>query len=350
MHDNIERTYILYVPDSYSSQNPAPVVFNFHGYTSNATEQMFYGDFRPIADTAGFLVVHPMGTQDNFGNPHFNVGWGGSTVDDVGFTEALIDSLAADYSINLDKIYSTGMSNGGFMSYQLACQLSDKIAAVASVTGSFSPSVLGNCVPNRPVPIMEIHGTNDNVVEYNGSFIAVAIPDVIAYWTEENNCEEQPTVTPVPDIDMNDGSTVDHIVHANGDQGVQVELFRVNGGGHTWPGNFIGGAGTNYDIDASKEVWNFFARYDINGSIQMSSVDDVNDENTFLIFPNPVDGSTITLETDDFENYYEIYTLHGQFLSAGDIFSTNQTIDVSDMSSGFYLIRVGDQIQKLVLK
>ena len=113
-HDNLDREYILYVPENYTGNDPIPLVFNFHGLGSNANEQMFYGDFRPIADTAGFIIVHPQGTIFS-GNAHFNVGGftNGSTVDDVGFSVALLDSIAANYNIDLDRVYSTGMSNGG---------------------------------------------------------------------------------------------------------------------------------------------------------------------------------------------------------------------------------------------
>jgi hypothetical protein len=157
-------------------------VLNFHGYTSNDFEQMWYGDFRPIADTAGFLVVHPMGTVDLVGNTHWNVGWGLSTVDDIGFTSALIDSLAAQYNINQDRIYSTGMSNGGFMSYQLACELSDRIAAIASVTGSFNVNQLTTCHPDHQMPVMEIHGTADPTVPYDGNALFAPIPSVVNFW------------------------------------------------------------------------------------------------------------------------------------------------------------------------
>ena len=107
-HGGLSRTFILYVPASYAPGVPAPLVFNFHGYSSNAQEQMFYGDFRPIADTAGFLLVHPMGTLDGSNTPYWNSGWGG-TVDDIGFTSALIDFIAASYSVNLDRVFSTGI-------------------------------------------------------------------------------------------------------------------------------------------------------------------------------------------------------------------------------------------------
>src|SRR6187402_2104504 len=117
-HAGIQRDYILYVPEMYTPGTAVPLIMNFHGYTSNNLEQMYYGDFRPIADTAGFIVVHPMGTVDLLGNPHWNVGWGTSSVDDVGFATALIDSLSAAYTIDPERIYSTGMSNGGFFSYK----------------------------------------------------------------------------------------------------------------------------------------------------------------------------------------------------------------------------------------
>ena len=169
MYDGRMRTFILYVPESYQADVPAPLVLNFHGYTSNNLEQMFYGDFRPIADTAGFLIVHPMGTVDLLGNTHWNVGWGSSTVDDVGFTNALLDTLSAEYNINQDRIYSTGMSNGGFMSYRLACELSNRIAAIASVTGAMTINTPSTCSPEHPMPVMEIHGTADSTVPYNGN-------------------------------------------------------------------------------------------------------------------------------------------------------------------------------------
>ena len=130
VHNGILRSYILYVPAIYSSSTAVPLLFNFHGYTSNASQQLVYGDFRPIADTANMIIVHPEGTLDVNGNTHFNVGWGGSAADDVGFTEALIDSISSTYSIDQSRIYAAGMSNGGFMSLLLACTLSERIAAV----------------------------------------------------------------------------------------------------------------------------------------------------------------------------------------------------------------------------
>lgn len=169
-HDGMQRSYILYLPKSYAGNVPFPLVFNFHGYTSNAQAQMNYGDFRPVADTGNFLVVHPQGTLFN-GNTHWNVGgWTlGSQTDDVDFTRVLIDSLSANYNIDMDRVYATGMSNGGFLSYLLGCQLSSKIAAVASVTGSMTPQTFSPCNPGHPMPSLQIHGTIDDVIPYGGN-------------------------------------------------------------------------------------------------------------------------------------------------------------------------------------
>ncbi|MAC86368.1 MAG: hypothetical protein CMC94_05420 [Flavobacteriales bacterium] len=105
--------------------------------TSNAWQQMIYGDFRSIADTANFIIVHPQGLLNSLGETHWSLGQ--SSVDDIGFVNALYAHLVSNYNINLDQVYSTGMSNGGAMSYYLACNMSDKIAAIASVTGSMGP-------------------------------------------------------------------------------------------------------------------------------------------------------------------------------------------------------------------
>ena len=268
IHANLQRDYILYVPAMYNASNPTPLLFNFHGYTSNASDQMWYGDFRSIADTAGFIIAHPMGTLDNSGNTHFNVGWGGSSVDDIGFTSALIDSISAAYSINLNRVYSTGMSNGGYFSYHLACNLSTKIAAIASVTGTMSQFTYNNCNPQHPVPVMEIHGTADATVPYNG---LLSIPDVMDYWVIYNQCDTQSVITQIPNINIIDGSTVEHYVWKNGLNGVDVEHYKIIDGAHTWPGAPFALGTTNYDIDASTEIWRFFSKYDINGLINSST-------------------------------------------------------------------------------
>ena len=346
-HDAMQREYILYVPANYSGTSSVPLILNYHGYGSNASEQMNYGDFRPIADTAGFLVVHPQGTL-HFGITHWNVGgWTiGSTADDVGFTAALIDSLAVEYSLDLTRIYATGMSNGGFMSFLLACQLSDEIAAIGSVAGSMTPETYNDCIPIHPSPILQIHGTDDGVVPYDGALWTKPIDDVLQYWVEYNNCNTIPTIISLPDIDPDDGSTVEYIVYDEGDNNVTVEHYKVLGGGHTWPGSALGGAGTNYDINASVEIWKFFSKYDLNS---ITGIEPISDHTQQVnIYPNPT-SSHITVEFDLTEPVeYEMISPLGRRVSIGVISSNNQQIDLSHLPPNIYILKIGNSTTKVL--
>ena len=344
-HDGIQRNYILYIPEIYDGNTAVPLILNFHGFGSNAAQQMFYGDFRDIADTEGFLLVHPEGTTF-IGNQFWNVGFPGisSTIDDVGFTEALIDELATLYAIDLDRVYATGMSNGGFMSFLLACQLSEKIAAVASVTGSMTQDTFDDCNAQRPTPVLQIHGTEDDVVLYNGNNLSLPIPDVISYWVDYNNCETTPTTTTFPDIDPSDGSTIEHSVYEDGDNGITTEHMKVIGGGHTWPGSVINTGGTNQDIDASMEIWLFFSRFDINGPL---STDDF-ENNQVTIYPNPTQ-SKINLSLNYAkEVHYKLFSPLGKQLMTGTITSSNEEIDISHLPSNIYFLKVGNQFHKVL--
>lgn len=345
-HDGLTREYILYVPANYSTNTTTPLVLNFHGYTSNASDQMWYGDFRPISDTAGFIIAHPMGTKDNQGTTFWNVGWSIETVDDVGFISALIDSISSDYNIDQNRVYSTGMSNGGFMSYLLACQLSNKIAAIASVTGSMNPGTLFSCQPQHPTPVMQIHGTADGVVPYNGANFSLHIDSAVKYWTDYNNCDQNPIVTSVPNNSLLDGSTVTHYAYSNGNNGVSVELFKVSMGGHTWPGSLFAGTGTNQDINASEEIWEFFSRYDINGLTRISEEPFKN--NTPKIYPNPTN-SILNIEFENrIINKYTITDLAGHVIISSFTNSNKHQIDLSSLTQGIYIININNKAFKFL--
>jgi len=344
-HDGIKREYILYVPASYDGRTEVPLLFNFHGYGSNAIQQLFFGDFREIADREGFIIAHPEGTEDLTGSQHWNVGWGSSMVDDVGFVSVLIDRLQQEYSIDADRIYSTGMSNGGFISYELACQLSDRIAAIASVTGSMSLPTFQTCSPARPMPVMQIHGTADAVVPYEGSAISRPIEQVMEYWVSYNNCDMNPIITAIDDIDMTDQTTVEHIVYPNGKNGVTTELFLVEGGTHSWPGSIFGFPGTNYDINASEEIWNFFSRFDINGEIQLSSLEESTIDYDITISPNPAFES-IQLCWDWNQSGVLNVSIHdasGRSVLSNTQLSNCGEMDIASLKKGVYLIKMIDQ-------
>lgn len=198
VHEGRTRTYLFYVPAIYNSSQAVPLVLNLHGYTSNGSQQSMYGNFKPIADTANFIVVHPDGTLDPYTNqPFWNFGIYGATVNDLGFLEALIDTISTHYMIDQNRIYSVGMSNGGFMSYALACQ-SNRFAAVGSVTGSMTNQMYDACTPSHPIPTIQIHGTADSVNPYNGNSTTKSIEEVTEFWVAQNGCNPSPTLFSVP--------------------------------------------------------------------------------------------------------------------------------------------------------
>ena len=344
LHDNINRSYILYVPASYNSNNPVPLVFCFHGYTSNSNANFAYTNFKSIADTAGFIVVHPQGTLDNTGSAHWNVGgWTlGSSIDDVGFTLALLDTISSNYNINADRVYSTGMSNGGYMSFLLACQLSDRFAAVASVTGAMTPQTYNSCSPVHPTPVLQIHGTADATVPYNGDPTwSLSINNILQYWLGFNNCSPSPITNVVPNINTTDGSTVEHIIYSGGDNGVNVEHFKVLGGGHDWPGVW-----GNQDINASIEVWDFFSRYDKSGLINPVSFS----EDNFKIscFPNPVSNSFTIKNPFVSPKPILITNSIGGVVYSGFITKANNQISLEFLSPNLYFVKVEELVLKIL--
>jgi polyhydroxybutyrate depolymerase len=287
MSGGIYRNYRLYVPALYTGLTARPLIINLHGYTSNAAQQQLYSNFGPIADTANFLMVFPNGTFSS-GQQYWNAGLYPTGVDDIGFLSRLIDSLKLQYNINLNRVYATGMSNGGFMSHTLACELSNRITAIASVTGSIFTTQYGSyCHPTRPVPVMQIHGTSDATVPYAGSTSQYMEPidTVVKYWVTKNNCNPTATFSNVPNTSTTDNCTAEHYVYSGGTSGSTVELFKIIGGTHSWPGTPFTSSGTNQDINASKEIWRFFNQYNL---ASLTNVADVEKQNLAIsMYPNP---------------------------------------------------------------
>ncbi len=278
------RDFIIYVPESYASQSSnVPLLFSLHGFGSFAKWNIQYTGFQSLADNNGFIIIYPQGTlwktvpsdkngYSSRGETHWNVGWETelgekSSADDVGFIEDLIEWSKDNYNIDTNKVYSTGMSNGGFMSYNLACNLGSKIAAIASVTGSMSPANYNTCNPSHPMPILQIHGLQDYVVPYLGYFgICEPMEDVIDYWINFNTCSGTSIDQVIIDRDGDQYGGV-HKVYQNGQNEVSVELYLLDRMGHDWPR--INGPNNyeSYDIDAPSIIWSFLSKYDINGLI-----------------------------------------------------------------------------------
>jgi polyhydroxybutyrate depolymerase len=329
-YGGLSRSYRIYIPDTYNANGPnVPLILNLHGYTQTATLQQDYSNFMPIADTAGFLMVLPQGTNDNQGQPFWNAFLNPLLVDDLGFISALIDTIKANYRIDSDRVYATGLSNGGFMSHVLACKLSNKIAAIASVAGTFY-SAQYPYNPNRAIPVMHVHGTADPTVPYYGGNGMISVDTTIAFWVRENKCNTSPVYNAIPNINTLDGSSADHYVYKNGLNGTSVELYKINSGAHTWPGSPYTVGTTNQDINASKEMWRFFRQYTLTNTTSL--VKTKNTEDCFYIYKKKIYFKNVE------NRFIIINNLNGQ-----ECFKTNSEeryINLETLPNGLYTIKI----------
>ncbi len=247
--DGIQRTYILNVPSSYDGVKAVPLLLALHGYSSTAERSRNGWDLDALSEIKGFIVAYPNALAYPT-YPMWNAGglydlWSDHT-DDVGFIAALLDTLLRNYRIDAAKIYVTGHSNGSFMTYRIAAELSNTVAAVAPVAGQM---VLQDCNPERPVPVIHFHALNDNSVLYNGVHISgMTVPpveDVIALWAEKNGCSQRAdTVYNQNGVLGRQWSSPDH----SGD----VALYTTSTGGHTWLKE------ANSGLAMNQVMWTFF--------------------------------------------------------------------------------------------
>ncbi len=338
---NIQRTYRLYVPKNYDSKKLSSMIVDMHGYTSNATQQQAYSNFMPIADTANFFVVYPNGTLYN-GVQFWNAGLSNGLVNDVAFISDLIVHIRSQYSIDENGVYACGMSNGGFMSHTLACSLSNKIAAIASVTGSMFVTQYGSCTPGRVVPMLQIHGTADNTVPYTGNTSMVPIDTLVKYWVRNDKCNPVAEITDVPNINLADSCTAIHYVYKDGELGGSCELYKIVGGGHSWPGSPFKIAVTNEDFNASEKIWLFFRKYKLD---KLAGVEEMKQHVVRVnMYPNPCIDQLIV----ENENLASISIVD---ITGKEIIRTNQReINVSSLAKGIYSVIVISRDKQQVVK
>lgn len=270
------RNWIVHLPKDYDNTKQYPLFVNMHGFTSNGNQQMSYSAFNDLSDEKGCIVVYPDGI-----NKRWNSGetFGIETnVDDAGFIARLIDRMILVYNADPNRIYSTGYSAGGFMSYKMACERTNRVAAIAPVVGSVNNSTYAVCSPLRPIPIIAFNGTEDALTAYNGftgQFPSIA--EIMEFWRNKNSCDITPDTTNLPNINTTDKTTVSKIEFKNCAEGVQQILMRVNGGGHTWPGSDLPGVGnTTKDISANQEMWNFCTQFTIPENVRCAAPSNLN--------------------------------------------------------------------------
>ena len=278
IHEGVEREYIIHVPENLTED--FPIVFVIHGYTGSAEGIAAYTGMNSIAEREGFIAVYPQGTIDSNGNTFFNVGYefnDDSPINDVSFIRELVRSISQEFNLKRKKAFATGMSNGGDMSYLLACTSSDLFKAVAPVAGVLMKGLKDSCELSSPVPIFEIHGTADKISLFEGDLnneggwgAYYDLPSTIDFFAERYQLTNK-SVKQI--ISKESGADYDIFFerHWTDDLEEEVWMYRIDDGRHVWPGIkfnwwdnpmawFYFGSG-NEDINASEEVWAFFKKY-----------------------------------------------------------------------------------------
>jgi len=268
--DGRQRQYIQFLPEGWAEEITMPIVFVLHGGTGSPEGMLDYVDYRPLANQEKFVLIYPKGIEKNWkdGRPTDANQLG---VDDVNFFSKLIDKLVANYNINQEAVFVTGISNGGFMASRLGCQLNTKIKAIAAVAATIEANTIApNCSSTTPVSVLYIHGTADEFVPFNGGEMTVGDGgfitshwEVIAKWNEINNSSPNPIITNLPDIADDDTTIIE--TKYQGSNNSEVISYVVENGGHTWPQgagglDFLLG-NTSEDMNAKQVIWDFFERH-----------------------------------------------------------------------------------------
>jgi polyhydroxybutyrate depolymerase len=264
--DGVARNYLLHVPDELPAGKPAPLVLVFHGGGGHDWNMPGFTHFDDLADQEAFLVAYPDAV-----NRHWNDSRGESDADDVGFTRALLADVERSHSIDAHRVYATGISNGGFFSNRLACDLADKIAAIASVAATMPKLLVAECKPSRAVSVLYMQGTEDPLMPINGGEVGfvrgrkrgenISLADSAKFWRDNDRISSAPQVKDLPDR-FDDGTHVRREIWTGGKDDTEVDVYTIEGGGHTWPGGpqylpkvLVGKSSQN--LNATRTIWEF---------------------------------------------------------------------------------------------
>jgi polyhydroxybutyrate depolymerase len=254
------RSYLLHLPPADDHVQSWPLVLVFHGRLGVAEGMERLTGFSDLADSEGFIVAYPQGIARSW-----NAGQGAGEaavrdIDDVGFVDSLINLLVEEFCVDGRRVAAAGMSAGASLVYRLACEMPERIPAIAAVAGTIASSVAAVCRPALPVSVLHIHGTADPIVTWEGdvplsSARMESVDNTVSGWVERNHCN------PEPQVKLVDDSYVRETYMAA--DGTEVTLYAVTGGGHTWPSGrqylpetIIGP--TSRALDATQLAWDFF--------------------------------------------------------------------------------------------
>jgi polyhydroxybutyrate depolymerase len=278
--NELERSYRIHIPPSLPPNSTPALIFVLHGGggTAEGMERtLTKGGFNTRADQENAIVVYPDGIEKNWNDGRKNVSDPAhqQNIDDVGFFAALIEKLSHEFNINPKRIYATGISNGAMMSYRLACEMPEKIAAIAPVAGALPIDLLSYNISAFPISVCVISGTHDPLVPWDGGQvgfprkprgIVISVPESVLFWVTHNNCTPAPESTVLPDVDPTDHTWVQRDIYSNGTNSTEVILYTIYNGGHTWPDGpqyypeFLIGK-TTHDINANAVIWEFFSTH-----------------------------------------------------------------------------------------
>ena len=273
--DGEDREYYVHVPAGYDGSEPVALVLALHGGGGTAAKMDKLSGLGKVSDAEGFIIVYPQGK-----NKRWNDGRKikrlikTKDMDDVKFLGDVVKKMTDEYNIDESRVYSTGISNGAFMSYRLAVENPETFAAVTGVAGQVTENLRDEHPPESPIPVMMILGDEDPLVPYNGGDVKVlgmkrgrviSAGDSVKLWVDNNGCAMTPATSYYGDSDPNDGSVVRRDEYSSGN-GADVILLTVEGGGHCWPGGwqYLGKkviGETNGDINASEVIWDFFENH-----------------------------------------------------------------------------------------
>ena len=256
------RSYVIYIPYSYQEDKPTPLMINFHGFGGNASDYaQNIGEYNGLNTTANennFIVVYPQAVIGPKGSTYWTPGDNGIEnirQNDIYFTKELISEIASIYNLDKNRVYAVGFSNGGMMSYSLACLGAEFIAAVGIMSGI---SISGDCeTPNISTSIIHFHSTEDNILPYEGNRAYRAVLDVINSWINFNGIPNSSQIT----TELNDGR-VTRYDYTGGNDGSSFVLYKINSssgrkGGHVWFSEDIGG------INPNQLLWDFLSNYSL---------------------------------------------------------------------------------------
>jgi polyhydroxybutyrate depolymerase len=253
-YQNVQYGYTVHLPPSYDGTTPTPLVLNWHGLTSNASQEEAFTGMDAESDSDGFILVYP-DSPDMSWNAGTCCAFNAMTRDDVGFAVALVAEIEGKACVDRKRVYTTGMSNGAFMSYRLGCEHAEMFAAIAPVAGKVG---IQSCMPSRPVPVLAFHGTSDPLVSYNAGTLSgenLSVPDTVKAWATRDGCSKGPDTT----YQM---GTVTCQTFSACTAGAIVTLCTAQGAGHCWPGVSACPYGSSTtDINASQRIAAFFKMF-----------------------------------------------------------------------------------------